>query len=126
MSDFSRGIANFANRTNRTLEHSCKAIKISLFIGIVMDTRVDTGRMRGNWQTTEGTPAGSDIERFAPEDEPEKLQVVLNEIKTAEAFSLTYLTNNVEYVGIWEERDGMVAKNMARIDRMMSEVAHES
>jgi hypothetical protein len=39
----------------------------------------------------------------------------MNELKGG-AGDTTYLTNNVPYVGVWEERDGMVAKNIARIE----------
>ena len=41
-----------------------RAIKISLFNGVIGDTRVDTRRLQGNWQTSTGKPITLTVERF--------------------------------------------------------------
>ena len=36
-------------------------------------------------------------------------------------FSVDYLTNNLPYAEVYEEKDGMMARNMARITRILEE-----
>tara|TARA_R110000764_G_scaffold28566_2_gene67279 strand:+ start:1401 stop:1751 length:351 start_codon:yes stop_codon:yes gene_type:complete len=102
---------NIAKRANSTLDEFVRAVKIDLFTGVIEDTRVDTGRMKGNWQTTVGSPATGTVSIRS-----ESATVSDMERKSGGAGDTTYLTNNVPYVGVWEMRDGMVAKNIARIE----------
>lgn len=97
-----------------------RAVKISLFNGVIRDTRVDTGRMRGNWQTTTGSPAVSDIPRLDKSGSSAQAEVRA----TVKSDTVDFLTNNVPYVEIWEQRDGMVAKNVARIERNIREAVN--
>lgn len=100
------------------VEQTVRAIKIATFNGVIRDTRVRTGRLRGNWQTTTGAPAANQIERddknVQGSDGGEAQSEVVRIVK---GDSVDYLTNNLPYAGIWEERDGMVARNVARIER---------
>jgi len=102
---------DIAKRANSTLDEFVRSVKISLFTGVIENTRRDTGRMQGNWQTTVGSPATSTV---PIRSEAETISDM--DTKSGGAGDTTYLTNNVPYVGVWEERDGMVAKNIARIE----------
>lgn len=84
-----------------------------------MDTRVDTGRLRGNWQTSTGSPITSEIGRLDPTGQ----QATQEAQQNVTAFGVDYMTNNLPYAMIWEERDGMIDRNMARIQRIVREVA---
>jgi hypothetical protein len=101
------------------LGRDMRAVKIALFNGVIRDTRVDTGRLRGNWQTTTGQEAGGTLERLDPSGAQAQSEV----IATVKADTVDYLTNNLPYSEVWEERDGMVARNVARIERIVEEVA---
>lgn len=118
MSKFSIDVAKFARKTNSTMGETARAIKIALFNGVIRDTRVDTGRLRGNWQTSTGRPILTQIERYDQiaigADGGEAQSQV---IATVTPYDVDYMTNNLPYAEIWEERDGMIAKNMARIQR---------
>lgn len=118
MSKFSIDVAKFARKTNSTMGEAARAIKIALFNGVIRDTRVDTGRLRGNWQTSTGRPILTQIERYDQiaigADGGEAQSQV---IATVTPYGVDYMTNNLPYAEIWEERDGMIAKNMARIQR---------
>lgn len=116
---FSVDIAKFARKTKSSLEEASRAIKISLFNGIVMDTRVDTGRLRGNWQTTTGQPVTMAIDRIDPQGQMVMAQIAQN----VTPIGIDYMVNNLPYAAVWEEQDGMIAKNMARIQRTVEEVA---
>lgn len=102
-----------AKRANATLDEFVRNVWIELFTGVIENTRVDTGRMKGNWQTTVGSPAQSDIDRL---DKNGAQTVRDMKSKIGGVNEVTYLTNNLPYVGVWEQRDGMVAKNIARIE----------
>lgn len=115
MSRFSVDIAAFAKQANATLDETARAIKISLFNGVIRDTRVDTGRLRGNWQTTTGSPASGEIERLDPSGAAAS-EDVRNVVK---GDTVDYLTNNLPYAVVWEERDAMVDKNLARINQIV-------
>lgn len=113
-------IGQLAAVLGREVDEVIRATKISLFNGVIRDTRVDTGRMRGNWQCTTGSMAIGEIPRLdragtGPESD------VRNTVKPD---TVDFLTNNVPYVEVWEQRDGMVVKNVARIERNIREAVN--
>lgn len=122
MSDFGQQLQDFAIATNRSLSKACRTIKISLFSGLVISTRVDTGRMRGGWQCSQGSPNLTD-----PDRADKTGQAAINEI-TANVgdFSQDFCANAVEYAAYWNERDAIISANMARIDRVLTEVVNSA
>ena len=114
---FSADLSKYASKTINNAANVSRAAKISLFSGIISDTRVDTGRLRGNWQTSTGAPKLAEIERFDPSGELAISETAGN----VAAFGVDYMTNNLPYAVVMEEKDGMVAKNMARIERNLKE-----
>lgn len=115
MSKFSVDISAFAKGANATMDEAARAIKIALFNGVIRDTRVDTGRLRGNWQTTTGSPANGEIERLDPSGSAASAEV-RNGVK---GDTVDFLTNNLPYAEVWEERDAMIDKNLARINQIV-------
>lgn len=101
------------------VDQFARAVKIALFNGVIRDTRVDTGRLRGNWQTTTGAEALGELNRLDPNGAAAQAEVAAG----VKADTVDYLTNNLSYSEVWEERDGMVARNVARIDRIVRENA---
>ena len=112
-------IAAFAKKTKGTLDEATRAIQLSLFGGVIRDTRVDTGRLRGNWQTNVGSPKTNPIDRLDPSGEKAIAEVSNNNTSGG----VVYFTNNLPYAQVWEVRDGMIARNTARIQRTVEEVA---
>ena len=110
-------IRSIAEKTNATLDEAARAITISLFNGVINDTRVDTGRLRGNWQASIGQPEQGTIERL----DPNGTQAATEVESTVQSGEINYLTNNLPYAEVWEQRDGMVARNAARIERTVAE-----
>lgn len=113
-------IGDLAKVMGREVDEVIRATKIALFNGVIRDTRVDTGRLRGNWQTTTGYPAGGDLERLDPTGAA-AMQDVMAGVKPD---TVDFLTNNLPYAEVWEERDGMVARNAARIERNLKEAVN--
>ena len=110
-------IEQWAKKANLSLDEAARGITISLFSAVIMDTRVDTGRMRGNWQASIGSPITIETDRT---DKTGTATVSAMQSKVRSG-SLNIMTNNVPYAEYWEQQDGMIAKNMARISRIVNE-----
>ena len=106
---------------SRRIEQFGRAAKLARFSGIVRDTRVDTGRMRGNWQTTVAAPASGTVDRL----DPTGAQTIAEIAARVTADKADYLTNNLDYVAHWEDEDGMVARNAARIAGIVDRLAND-
>ena len=92
-----------------------RATALRALRGVVMSTRVDTGRARGNWQMTEGAPAqGYDEERKDPSGGP-TIGVGSIVAAAANGKDVIWLHNGVPYIGILEDMDKMVAGNVAAL-----------
>lgn len=118
---FAVDIARFAEKTNSSIDEASRAIKINLFSRVISDTRVDTGRLRGNWQTSTGRPETGTTERLDPNGQLSKEEAE----QTVTADQVDYFTNNLPYAEVWEQEDGMIARNMERIQRILGEVARD-
>lgn len=54
---FEADLARFAEKAQMKQEQALRKTAIELFGRVIMRTPVDTGRLRGNWQATVGSPA---------------------------------------------------------------------
>lgn len=117
MSDVDRVV----RKVSGDIEDFIKAVTVATFSGVIRDTRVDTGRLRGNWQMTEGAPASGEIARLDPSGNATQAEVKNN----VKAFTVMYLTNNLPYARVWENNDGMIARNVARVQRNVAEAARK-
>jgi hypothetical protein len=118
---FSTDIAKFILQTKTDADKVCRAIKLSLFNGIIRDTRVNTGRLRGNWQTSRETPKHGDIERL----DKTGVEAMKEAADNITGFGTNHMVNNLPYAEVWEERDGMIAKNLQRVQRNMEKAVKE-
>jgi hypothetical protein len=146
--NFGREIAKYAQRTGKRIEQVVRAVAVQTLSGIVKDTPVDTGRLRGNWQTSAGTPIYTQIDR----EDKNGATVIKEIVDNVNPRGVTYMTNNLPYAkrrndeggarymverknGIRQPRPenvpaisagtgvnaGFVEKNMARIERNLKE-----
>lgn len=120
MASFAAQLQAWANKTERRLEDVDRAFKLELFNQVVLTTRVDTGRLRGNWQVSTGAPAVTEIERF---QKAGGLQA--GEVAKIQPFSSTWLSNNLPYAMVWEQRDGMVGGAVAMAQRALAKAVQD-
>lgn len=102
------------------------AVKIELFSGIVSDTRVDEGRLRGNWQIQENSPATGEID--IKDDTPEGVVPSYQRAAIIEGSTedgLTYFVNNLPYAEVYEIEDAMVGRNIARVQQGIKKMADD-
>jgi hypothetical protein len=81
-------------RVNGRIDTVIRKSTIELFSGVVKMTPVDTGRARGNWQCTIGSPATSEIDRIDPKGSGVNKEI----ISTVKTGTVVYLSNNVPYI----------------------------
>jgi len=122
---FEAGIVRWVNKTLNRTEALRKATILELFVSTILDTPVDEGRLRGNWQISSGSPKSGTLEVMDPTG--------ATTVKKVEDFvrglspekSAVFLTNNlpyayrVEYDG-WSHTKapaGMVRKNFIRVSQ---------
>lgn len=114
----------FVSGTEKKLERTVRAVKLELFRSVILDTPVDTGRARGNWQATIGSPATNEIEN-------ESMSVALAGVAAnlGKINDVSFLANNLPYIEELEDGSskqapaGMVRRNMARVQRLINEQA---
>tara|TARA_R110000824_G_scaffold68488_5_gene177113 strand:+ start:64 stop:441 length:378 start_codon:yes stop_codon:yes gene_type:complete len=116
----------WAEKTEHTLDQVSRVIKIKLFTGIIMDTRVDTGRMRGNWQTSTGSPKLIETSNTDQISIGQAGGKAYEDVIDGVTSGVDYLTNNVPYVAFWEQHDGMVAKNILRIQSNIKKILRDA
>ncbi len=119
---FESDMKKFSIKLDGMTDEIVRSIKIDLFSGVIMSTRVDTGRLRGNWQTSTGNPNLSTTDRLDDTEQGVGGGAAIDEVmSTVKGDTVDYLTNNLPYAEVWEEKDAMIAKNMARINRIVKE-----
>jgi hypothetical protein len=83
------------SRVNRRMDTVIRKSTIELFGQVIKMTPVDTGRARGNWQCTVGSPATDETDRL------DKVgSSVMSEVTQTvpKAGSVVWLSNNVPYI----------------------------
>lgn len=101
-----------------------RKFKFDLFSLVVKETRVDQGRLRGNWQISEGSAASGELDRKnnlpagnVPSDQLAEIQ------KGATPDGVTYFVNNLPYAAVYEEKDGMVGRSVEAMKANVKKLA---
>ena len=133
------GIVNFnlewmraVDTAKKTTEKTLKEAYARVFTDIVNDTPVDTGRLRGNWQTTlNGVPDGETGDLDPSGDIARgRIQDALNDFKLGDT---VYFTNNAPYAEVIEYGHsqqkapyGMVRINIINFDSIIQSIAEKN
>ena len=122
---FTQQIERFGEHASREIQRVRRGVTIKLFSAVIMDTPVDIGRARANWQLTEGQPAQGVVDATAPSKTGLSVDEAQQIAKTDGDTSL-YLTNNLPYIVTlefdgWSKKapDGMVRRNVVRFGRLI-------
>lgn len=128
---FTTSLAKFESSTKDRLNRTKRVVVIKLFSAIIMDTPVLTGRLRGNWQTSIGSPVLATVDRT----DLTGAQAIAEVERTAalmKSDDAAYLTNNLPYVEVieyegWSKKapEGMVRRNVERFRRLISEAIRD-
>lgn len=138
---FGKDLSDQADRAAARVENIRRNVVLRLFTAVIMDTPVETGRLRGNWQSSVSSPLTKEIDR--------KGQAAVDEVKAAagqlKGNTTAFLRNNLPYAEVVEfgeystdhaseagskvtasgyskkAPEGMVRKNVMRFVRLMNE-----
>lgn len=117
--DFDAKVQNFTKKIvpERLLTFYTR-LSLEVLRNVVFLTPVDTGRARGNWQLTVGSPAEGQRDDFKNRDAVSEAAAVLGNLK---GLDVVWVSNNVPYI-VYLERGssqqapaGMVAVTLATI-----------
>jgi len=127
---FSDDVQGFAAKAGKSVDETMRAIALELFSSTIKDTPVDTGRARGNWQTTIGAPATGEVDRLG---EDESVKEVSATVADFSGGKVIYLSNNLPYIyrleyDGWSDQapGGMLRKNVARIQQIVAKAARDN
>ena len=101
--EFRAGIAGFVDEARVDHETLTRALALRGLSDLVLGTRVDTGRARGNWQVGEGEPPeGFDPENF-DETGTDTISAGSQEIANASGQDIIWIQNGVPYIAYLED-----------------------
>lgn len=116
---FASEVAAHNRKAAQSVDKTVRAITFSLFREVVMRSPVDTGRFKGNWQVSQGTPVRGTL---TTTDASGGVTIANIAAGIGGAGSVTYLANNLPYAQRLEydgwsgqARQGMVRVSMARV-----------
>ena len=126
---FASDVAKYAKLAGASVDETGRAIVLELFGSVIKDTPVDTGRARGNWQTSMDSPATGETDR---KGEGPALAEVSQQAASFGAGKVIYLSNGLPYIlrleyG-WSKQQpgGMARKNVARIQSIVRKAVAEN
>ncbi len=94
---FNASIARFAKENPAKFKVVRDKLALQGLSGVVRKTPVDTGRARGNWQVSTGSPASGDID-----NEDSNGNGTISDgngtIVSAPPFGVVYIANNLPYI----------------------------
>lgn len=98
--DFIRQINAEAKRINNEAGKLVRRVVLDLATTVTLNTPVLTGRLRGNWQTTVGSPSLANFPDRFDKSGRETIQQMNRAISAQRTnpFVLYWITNNTEYV----------------------------
>lgn len=123
--DFDKAVRNI----NKKSDMAIRAIGLQLFGAIIKDTPVDTGRLRGNWQTTIGQPASGSFPDSKDKNGSVAGASMRARIAQYKVGQKLFLTNNLPYAQAIEDGHskqrpyGMVKTNVAIFKAIVARTA---
>ena len=130
MDKFSIDLQRFKAKSLEQLETVARKIAITAYRRIIMRTPVKTGKARGNWQCTIGSPAIGAWGHNAPSGgAPSQRVLAMGGAWAPLSPTAFYLTNNLPYIGRLEHGSskqapaGMVAVTIAELGGIAQDAA---
>lgn len=120
---FQADLRKFGKKAMDNADKIRRASALELFQLIIFDTPVDSGRLRGNWQTTINRGASGSIDRLDVNGDSTVLEAMAN---LGGMLDTVFFVNNLPYAekieldgGINERGKGMVRKHIAMWNRIV-------
>lgn len=119
---FAKDVQDFIEFAEEQSEEETRAIALQLFKGVIRDTPVKEGRLKGNWIATINSPSNaSTLDKDKTKSGGPTISKASKVVLRMKGDESIYLTNNLEYAGYVEfgtpnqEARRMVGKNVKRV-----------
>jgi hypothetical protein len=119
---FTVDISKFVKRSKKAPKKIRDAVLLKLFGAIIDDTPVDTGRLRGNWNTNIGLP---NLKTNNKKSNSAKARAT-KALSSSQLEDVIYFTNNLPYAGAIEmghskqAPQGMMRINLTRFETLVA------
>ena len=123
---FALDLAKFAQQAQDAIDETLQEVVIELGNSLIRMSPVDTGRFRGNWQFSIGTPASGSLDANDPSGNQTSARIVGDSI-LFKAGETAYIVNNLpyaiplEYGHSDQAPGGMVRITLARFQAIVEE-----
>lgn len=98
---FTQQLTEFVTETEKSITDVFQQIVIKVGESVIYLSPVLTGRFRGNWQMTEGTPSNFSLIRYDP-DGASTLSEIVSRAANLSAGEVAYIVNNLTYGALIE------------------------
>lgn len=122
---FADQVAKFVLDATTAIEDTAKEILIEVGDSLVVLTPVLTGRLKGNWQMTVGSPSTQSLIRYDRTGEETRADI-WNKVHNFELGQVAFIVNNLTYSEIIEyggsplkAPDGMLRVTEAKFDHII-------
>ncbi|WBA79555.1 hypothetical protein [Endozoicomonas sp. GU-1] len=128
---FSGVVSSFKSDAIAACGETRKAVAIELFKSVILDTPVDEGRLRANWQATTDNPATGQLDIY-DENGGGTVALAVKTVNQSNNDQVLYLVNNlpyalaIEYGHSDQAPKGMVRRNMVRISGLIKKAIREN
>lgn len=126
---FLTDVSGFVNRATEALNKTAAEVETEVMTLVIMRSPVDTGRFRGNWQTSVGSAATGEIERIGAQPSIEEMRSVVSALKGGR---VTFLSNNLPYghrleFDGWSDQApaGMVRRTVSEYQKIVDNAARK-
>ena len=97
MGNFAADLSRFADRTEKKLDLLVRKIGLELFSRVIVNTPVDTGRARANWQVAINSVPTGTLE-LSDKDGTAAISAADAAVSGLKAGDTIYLANNLPYI----------------------------
>lgn len=129
---FEEGLAAFEAKSLYRIKLARRKTVLSVASRIILRTPVKTGRARGNWQTTIGSPADGVIDGLDPNGVIAQAQARDATAKIGHDDAPVFITNNLPYIQRLEDGaseqapNGMVSLTIAEFDGVAEQAIQQA
>lgn len=123
---FAESLAAFAEQAKEAIDDVFREVVIEIGISVIRLSPVDTGRFKGNWQFTVGSPSNQSIDTV-DKGGHETIANLVAQVSSLEAGQVAYIVNNLvygvplEYGHSDQAPAGMVQITLARFLQIVEE-----
>ena len=134
MADFAATIAKWADDTETDANDVLRKICLDIYTGVLLRTRVDTGRLRGSWRMNIGSPDNSVIGKGEEISSPgstgsnptsQEIGYALGITGQIQLGDLIVISNSLPYAQVWNEEDSIVDDTVGEVLSNLEEALAE-